>query len=96
MGAEVGHHRHVNQPERKKRGKELSVCSGMSRRERAPEAVVAARRLPSRLSDHFLLQVPLARLPSCSLMSFSSPKYKFIGVDLKEKIPIADFVLRSP
>lgn len=30
MGAEVGCYRHVNQPERKKRGKQLSVCSGMS------------------------------------------------------------------
>lgn len=43
MGAEVGRYRHVNQPERKKRGKDLSVCSGMLRRERAPNVVVAAQ-----------------------------------------------------
>ena len=62
MGAEVGRYRHVNQPERKKRGKELSVCSGMPLRECAPKAVAAAQHLASHLSDRFLLQSLLAHL----------------------------------
>lgn len=57
MGAEIGRYRHVNQPERKKRGKELAGCCAFPKQPRRPASCVLTTSFSSPVSTAAFLLI---------------------------------------